>query len=167
MTPEFLTMIATSAAAIIAAFALINTYLSQRESLRRQRKQATIEAFNQLQNDVLDPLAGISKKEAELAAERHFESDADRDIYNAFRVQIARLEHFAVGINEETYDFDTFYKLGGVHVMFLYERVEPIIEESRQNSSAVVPYQAFEELYLRIKEEYTKQKEGLSDGKHD
>ena len=157
MTPEFWTMIATSAAAIIAAIALINTYRSQKKGLDRERKQATIEAFNQLQADVLDPLAGISKKEAELAAERHLESDGDREIYNAFRVQIARLEHFAVGINEGTYDFDIFYKLGGVHLMFLYERVEPIIEESRQNSAAVIPYQAFEELYLRIKEKYQNQ----------
>ena len=158
MSPEFLTMIATSAAAIIAAVALINTYLSQKESLRRQRKQATIEAFNSLQTEVLDTLADVTKKDTKLAAEKHWDSDEDRKNYNWYRVQVARLEHFAVGINEETYDFDTFYKLGGVHVMFLYKRMEPIITESRKNSHDIVPFQAFEELYLRIKEEYEKQK---------
>ena len=158
MTAEFWTMIATSAAAIIAAIALLNTYRSQKKALDRERKQATIEAFNLLQTEVLDNLANVTKKDTRTAAEQHLMSDEDRKVYNDFRVQIARLEHFAVGIREETYDFEIFYKLGGVHVMFLYERMEPIIEESRKNSHDIVPFQTFEWLYKQIKAEYNKQK---------
>ena len=104
--------------------------------------------------------ANVKKSEAQLAAERHLDFDDEREIYNAFRVQIARLEHFAVGISEETYDYETFCRLGGEHVMYLYEKVEPVITEARNCSEKVVPFTEFENLYLKLKEKYSKKTNG-------
>jgi len=160
MIIDIISMIVSAGATIIAAIALVNTYHSQRDALLRERKQATIEAFNTLQTEVLDPMVNINRSEAELAAERHLESDGDKEIYDSFRVQIARLDHFAVGICEETYDYETFCKLGGEHVMYLYEKVEPVIIESRACSKNVVPFQEFEKLYRRLKEKYSKKTNG-------
>ncbi len=154
MIVDYISMVASAGATIIAAIALFITCRAQKQSLLRERKQATIEAFNTLQEEVLDPMVNIKKSEAKLAAERHMESDGDKEIYDAFRVQIARLDHFAVGISEETYDFETFCKLGGEHVMYLYEKVEPVITEARNCSEKVVPFQSFEKLYLQLKERF-------------
>jgi len=160
MVIDIISMIVSAGATIIAAIALVNTYHSQRDALLRERKQATIEAFNTLQSEVLDPLSNVKKSEAQLAAERHLDFDDEREIYNAFRVQIARLEHFAVGISEGTYDYETFCKLGGEHVMYLYEKVESVITEARNCSEKVVPFTEFENLYLKLKEKYSKKPNG-------
>ncbi len=160
MIIDIISMIVSAGATIIAAIALVNTYQSQRDALIRERKQATIEAFNILQTEVLDPMVNIKKSEAKLAAERHLEADGDKEIYDAFRAQIARLDHFAVGICEETYDYETFCKLGGEHVMYLYEKVEPIITEARTCSETVVPVTEFANLYLRLKVRFGKKTNG-------
>ena len=160
MIVDYISMVASAGATIIAAIALFITCRAQKQSLLRERKQATIEAFNTLQSEVLDPLSNVKKSEAQLAAERHLDFDDEREIYNAFRVQIARLEHFAVGISEETYDYETFCRLGGEHVMYLYEKVEPVITEARNCSEKVVPFTEFENLYLKLKEKYSKKTNG-------
>ena len=47
-----------------------------------------------------------------------------------------------------------FCLLGGIHVKYLYEKVEPIIIEARNHTNdGSVPFAEFEKLYLRLKNE--------------
>lgn len=118
---------------------------------RREKKKLTIEAFFNIQNDVLDKLILCTKNDVKDTVENRDDKSYD-ELYKAYCVQIVGCEHFAVGINEKVFDFDTFNKLGGIHVMYLYEKLEPIIIETRNNSGKVKTYSEFEKLYRRLKE---------------
>ena len=151
---EIISSIAAALGTIAAAVSLVFAVRTQKKSVDRERRQATIEAYARLQEEVLDKLADIKPAEAKSAAENCFETEEERKIYHGYKVLIARLEHFAVGIAEDTYDFHTFCLLGGVHVKYLYEKVEPIIMEARNHTGdGSVPYAAFEKLYQRLKKE--------------
>ena len=151
---EIISSIAAALGTIAAAISLVFAVRTQKKSVDRERRQATIEAYARLQDEVLDKLADIKPAEVKRAAENCFETEAERQIYHGYKVLIARLEHFAVGIAEDTYDFHTFYTLGGIHVKYLYEKVEPIIIEARNHTNdGSVPYAEFEKLYQRLKKE--------------
>ena len=148
---NIITNIATVIGAVTAGVSLIVACVTQRRAVNRQRRQATIEAYARLQEDVLDKLADFKTKEAKQAAENCMETEEERQIYHGYKVLIARLEHFAVGIQENTYDFNTFYKLGGIHIKYLYEKVEPIIIEARSHTNdGNIPFAELEKLYHRI-----------------
>lgn len=143
--------IASAFGALIAGVSLVIACITQKYSVNRQRRQATIEAFAHLQGEVLDKLADFTAREVINTAKNRSETEEDRQAYYGYKVLIARLEHFAIGINEKTYDFDTFYKLGGIHVRYLYEKVEPIILLARDHATdGNVPFSEFEHLYHDI-----------------
>lgn len=135
-------------ATIIAAVELNSSRKSQEKKEDNNRKIATIEAFNIFQNDVLDKLAFCKSLDVidtvENKANREF-----KQLYDNYRIQIARCEHFAVGVNNNIFDFDTVDKLGEAH---LHKKVEPVIESARENQSdsATPYYSQFEELKNRI-----------------
>ena len=148
---EIISSIAAALGAIAAAVSLAFAVKTQIESVNRTRRQATIEAFARLQEEVLDKLASFTEKEILDAAKNCTATEGERILYYDYKVLIARLEHFAVGINEGTYDFDTFYNLGGVHVGFLYTKVKPIIVKARNRAeNGIVPFKELEKLFESI-----------------
>lgn len=65
----------------------------------RDRKQATLEAYNRLQEQVLDHLnVYMSKQIAEIAKNTRSEE------YKQISAYVARIEYFCVGINQKIYD---------------------------------------------------------------
>lgn len=136
----------------IAAKALANTEKYQQETKENERKYGTIRAFGKLQTEVLDKLVLCTKKEIENVVENIDEKEC-KEAYNGYRALIAKCEHFAVAVNNGIYDYEVFKKLGGQHIMFLYEKVEPVIIKARKNCHNDSHYQAFEELYNRLKNE--------------
>ena len=72
------------------------------------------------------------------------------EAYDACRALIARCEHFSVGVNSGVYDFETTYKLGGTHLIYLYQKFLPIIENVRNDSKSDLPYSEFEKLYQNL-----------------
>lgn len=156
---SFIVDFAAPIGTIIAAVSLMFGAITHLCSVLRARKQNTIEAFARLQEEVLDKLSSFSKTEASVASENWRETREERQIYHDYKVLLSRLEHFAVGINEGTYDFKTFWKLGGVHVCHLYERMEPIVLEARNNATdGSVPFAEFEHLYRKLKKKLDKKK---------
>lgn len=147
----FISAIATTGATIIAAVELNRSRKSQEKTEDNNRKTATIEAFNILQNDVLDKLVFCKNHDVTNAVENK-DNREFKQLYDNYRIQIARCEHFAVGVNNNIFDFDTVDKLGGVHLYYLYKKVEPVIESARENqSNSSTPYYSqFEELKNRI-----------------
>ena len=96
---------------------------------RRDRKQATLDAFNKLQTEAFDKLNQYKLAEI-LEISKHPQSKE----YNEVGVLIARIEHFCVGVNTHIYDRKTVFLLahGYLDSNKLLSRIEPIIDKKKQ-----------------------------------
>lgn len=92
---------------------------------RRDRKQATLEAFNRLQTEVFDYLNMYTPSDIRKICESTRSAD-----YKTISAHLARIEHFCVGLNQGIYDKDTFYALahGYFDGPMLQSRIQPIID---------------------------------------
>ena len=133
---------------IAAVFSLI-TY---RKSIVHDRQQATLEAYNQLQEQALDHLNYyVPTQVTEIA------KDPRSDEYKKISAYIARIEHFCVGVNQKIYDQKTVYELahgyldGGIK-----KRIEPIIE--RKNRFGHDYYANIHKVYAWMEQETEKRK---------
>ena len=95
---------------------------------RRDRKQATLDAYNQLQEQALDHLNYYRPTEIiEIAKNPRSEE------YKKISTYIARIEHFCVGVNQKIYDSDTVYALARDYLDgAIKTRIEPIIDRKNQ-----------------------------------
>ena len=137
-------------ATVFAAFALFQTKKYNKESLERQRKEATIHAYQTLQEQVLDKLVIINKKEIHNVIDYKDESKEFLDIYNEYRTLIARCEHFAVGVNNDIYDFSILVELSGIHLVMLYKKLKPIIQCARSATYGKDAFKIFEFLVKEL-----------------
>ena len=126
---------------LIAAGFAVFTYWS---NVIHDRKKSTLEAYNTLQEQALDKLYVYMPKELkEIVRNRRTEE------YKIVSSYVARVEHFAVGVNQKIYDLDTVYELshgfldGGIR-----SRIEIIIERKGEDFQ--------EEFYQNIKVLYKK-----------
>lgn len=122
--------VAAVVAAIIAVVTLNKSRQEQKEGLDRQKKQATLEAYNKLQEQVLDKLNQY--KPAEIKAISGNSKSAE---YTELSTYLARIEHFCVGLTNDIFDYETFYSLA--HGYFdeggtLYNRMLPLLESKRR-----------------------------------
>lgn len=110
---------------IAAVFSLI-TY---RKSIIHDRQQATLDAYNQLQEQALDYLNYyVPTQVAEIA------KDPRSDEYKQISAYIARIEHFCVGVNQKIYDRKTVYELAhGYLDSSIKKRIEPVIEKKNKH----------------------------------
>ena len=127
-TSDIIALIALIVSIFSGAISLFNYYKSQ----IRQRRIDTIEAYRTLQTDVLDKFVSYPKKEV-LKLVENLDQEKVRKAYDDCRAMIAKCEHFAVGVNNRIYDFDTVDKLGGVHLIYLFDKLFPVIENTRSN----------------------------------
>lgn len=72
----------------------------------RDRKQATLDAYNRLQEEVLDHLSHYRPSEI-----REIAGDPRSESYKILSGYIARIEHFCVGVTQKIYDPKTVYEL--------------------------------------------------------
>lgn len=95
---------------------------------RRDRKQATLDAYNQLQEQALDHLNYYRPTEIiEIAKNPRSEE------YKKISTYIARIEHFCVGVNQKIYDSETVYALARDYLDgAIKTRIEPIIDRKNQ-----------------------------------
>lgn len=101
-------------------------------TMRRDRKQATLDAYNCLQEQVFDLLNQYTPSEIREIAKNNRSSE-----YKTVSSLAARIEHFCVGVNQKIYDFNTMYELahGYFDAAFLKARIEPLLEKKHQNTS--------------------------------
>ena len=137
-------------ASVCAAVALFQTKKYNKESLKRQRKEATIHAYQTLQEQVLDKFVIISKNEIRNVISYKDESKEFLEIYNEYRALVARCEHFAVGVNNDIYNFEVLVELSGVHLVMLYKKLEPIIMCARNTKDGKDAFKNFEILVERL-----------------
>lgn len=143
---DIITIISSVSAAIFAW----GTY---RKGLKHDRKQDTLDAYNQLQEQALDKLYLIDIAEMKEIAKN---SRAER--YKVISTYIARIEHFCVGVNADIYDRETVYNLAhGFLDGTIMKRIEPII--NRKNFDGKEYYDDTKKVIAWMNEE-TKKKEG-------
>lgn len=120
-TTLILAIISTVIAIVSAAFSVF-TYFG---AVRRDRKQATLDAFNRLQEQAFDPLNLYMPKEIVEYAKHPTDKQ-----YKIISGYIARIEHFCVGVVDKTYDRRTVYELahGYLDGNALWSRISPILE---------------------------------------
>ena len=114
--------IVSMAAAFASAIIAIATWLC---TIRRDRKQATLEVYNRLQSEVFDAINTYTPAEiTDICGDR---KSAE---YKTLSGYLARIEHFCVGLNEKIYDLDVFYAMahGYFDGYMLRNRIKPLIE---------------------------------------
>ena len=94
----------------------------------RDRKQATLDAYNQLQEQALDHLNYYRPADiVEIA------KNPRSEVYKKISTYIARIEHFCVGVNQKIYDSETVYALARDYLDgAIKARIEPIIDRKNQ-----------------------------------
>ena len=99
----------------------------------RDRKQATLEAFNRLQAEVFDNLNQYRPSDIPNICK-----DKKSEEYKKLSGYVARIEHFCVGLNKKIYDKNTFYELA--HGYFdgdqIKKRICPIIEVKNSSNNS-------------------------------
>ena len=125
-------------------------------TVRRDRKQATLDAYNQLQDQAFDKLNLYSP-----AAIRKIAEEPKSEEYKIISGYIARIEHFCVGVNQNIYDRKRVYALahGYLDGNMLQSRIEPIIEKKHINATE----DYYENIHTII--QWMKQEESKSKGK--
>ena len=139
----------TIAFSVIAAVFSLITY---RKSIVHDRQQATLDAYNQLQEQALDHLNYYMPE-----AIKEITKNPRSEDFKKISAYIARIEHFCVGVNQKIYDRKTVYELA--HGYFdggLKTRIEPIIE--RKNRFGHDYYANIHEVYNWMGKETEKRK---------
>ena len=133
-------------AIVISVVSFLWTWYVHKKGLERERRQATLDAFNVLQCQVLDPLSGYTKGTiAEIA------KNPRSPEYKELSKLLARCEHFAVGVNQEIYDLETVRRLAGEYLIVIYGNLEPLIQKKREILKNEARYKEFEQLVNSLK----------------
>ena len=132
--------------AVLSIVFSIVTYIT---TVRHEKRKATIDAFNLLQNEVLDKFVCIGKENAKLIVE-NLKDKKCKEAYDDQRALIARLEHFAVGVNQKIYNVDVVDELAGIHLIGLYVKIKPIIDEANKREQKTIHYRNFVELVKNL-----------------
>lgn len=115
----------------LSVASVVFSVITYRKTVVHDRKQATIDAFNRLQEQVFDKLNMYEPSKI-----REISEDSRSAEYKTISSYIARIEHFCVGVRQKIYDRNTVYKLA--HGYFdggqIRSRIEPIIEKKNKNS---------------------------------
>lgn len=150
-----LSIIAIVISVISGVFALYTFFWTA----ARDRQRATLDAYNQLQEQALDHLNLYRPSNIkEIVKDRRSED------YKKLSAYVARIEHFCVGVNQKIYDQKTVYELahgyfdGGLKV-----RIEPIIE--RKNQFDHDYYANIHKVYAWMEKETEKRKKKASGGR--
>ena len=142
---------------IISIVISISTFIW---TVRRDRKQATLDAYNILQSEVFDQLNLYRPSDIrEIAAKPTSEE------YKKVSGLIARIEHFCVGVNTKIYDRDTVYLLahGYLDSEVIMSRIKPILEMKHRKAEENY-YENIDEvlLWMKKRSEQTKSRQGVT-----
>ena len=117
-------------AVIISAISIIWSAGTHVQMLKRERKQATLEAYNRLEAEALEPLDKFEPKQI-----REISKNTRSEEYKTVSALIARVEHFCVGVNEKIYDADVLYQLAhGFLDGRIMSRIQPMIDSKQKNA---------------------------------
>ena len=133
---------------IFSAIAIIISVISGGFSLytfiwtaKKDRKQATLDAYNQLQQQVFDELNLYRPSEIAEIAKNPRSPD-----FKVIGSYVARIEHFCVGVNQKIYDSKIVYELAhGYFDGSVKARISPVIE--KKNCKGTDYYENIHKVY--------------------
>ena len=116
---------------LISIVSLCFSLFTWYRALIHDRKKDTLDAFNVLQQQALDPLQSYTR-----AQTREIAGDARSEEYRIVSTYLARIEHFCVGVEQKVYDQRTVWELSeGFLNRGVYEKLKPIIEHKNQQKN--------------------------------
>lgn len=134
------------AALIISILALVLSLIQFMRDASRQKKEATLNAYNILQDDAFSYLIGLSRKELNPPPEYHSQE------YDKISNCLAKIETFSTGINTGIYSIWVLNRLGGAFFIHQFDRLTAIIEEKRaEDRSKGKHYDEFEKTVKKLK----------------
>lgn len=139
-------------AAIVSVATFLFTIMVTYRGEQREKKQATLNALNVLQEQVFDNLntytfgeiKEVAIKWSDAIAEKnryvndkkgsakdfwdtHHEYDSVVDEYRKISGYLARIEHFALGVNTGIYDAKVTERAATTYFVMLYKKIMPIL----------------------------------------
>jgi hypothetical protein len=95
---------------------------------RRNQKQATLDAYNILQEQALDVLNEYTETKISGIIESN-----NREEYRKLSKMLARIEHFSVGVNSGIYDKTTVFELAhGYFDIAIWYKLQPLLAEKHK-----------------------------------
>ena len=145
-TIDVFSLLFSLGAAIFSVF----TYWS---NIVLDRKKTTLEAYNILQEQALDKLQVYMPAQLKSVVKNRRSEE-----YKLLSSYVARIEHFAVGVNQKIYDLKTVYELShGFLDGSIRTRVEIIISRKEEDTDEKF-YQNLKQLYIKMDEETQRRK---------
>lgn len=114
---------------VISILAMIISLWHHFTDDRRSRKKDTLDAYNDLQENVFDELNQIRAKHPELSPDRN------TDYRKSVMSSLARIERFSVGVNSGIYDIKVLKRCGGNYFIRMYMFLEVIIDDKRSEKN--------------------------------
>jgi len=117
----------------------------------QRKKQATIEFYNRIRSEFIEPLNEIDKKFP--GKEIISVCDAEKkDMLNTIKDYLSHMERFSVGINANIYDISVFDRMvGSTLTINWFKRFEEIIHFLRDEHSNQNLYKDLDELVNKLK----------------
>ncbi len=128
------------AALIISILALVLSLIQFIRDTSREKKEATLIAYNEIQDDVFSILTKYPYPMPEI--EYHSKE------WLELTICLAKLERFSVGINTRIYSIDTLNRLGGAYYIRQFEKLKPIIDRKRNDN--LVPEKHYDEFEITV-----------------
>lgn len=130
---------------LVALLSLVCSLVTYKQNVLHDKKQATLDAFNILQEQVLDKLNLYTNSRIKEISE-----DARSKEYKEVTTLMARVEHFSVGVNSNIYDVEIVKRLAGKHFCMLYDKLLPMIDKKRKINKTDKHYDEFEKLVSEL-----------------
>ena len=132
-------------ALIISILALILSIFQFIRDASWQKKEATLNAYNRLQDDAFSHLNKYSSEFLNSTPE--YRSDEYNDITDC----LVKIELFSTGINSGIYSIWVLNRLGGAYYIHQFKRLNKIIEKKREeNRSQGRHYDEFEKTVKKL-----------------
>lgn len=136
-------------ALLLSGLSMVGSAFVYYTGRQRERRTATLNAFNVLQEQVLDHLNLYTRKRVEEIA-----ASPKSEEYKLLSGYLARLEHFAVGINTEIYDVQVVKRLAGRYLCGLQDKIDPLIQKKRQLNRTAKHYDELEAMLNQMRSFY-------------
>lgn len=135
-------------AIIISIAALFFSILQFSCERARNRKEATIHAFDALEdNDLIIHLFALTKQNVDdLVNRRKTHDKRIEDVWNELKKALPLIEHFAVGVNSKIYDIETLNRMAGNKIIATYYACEELIKYKRTGDGNENNYSEFEKM---------------------
>ena len=171
---NYMELLISIIAIIVSFISILFSVVIYYKGVHREQKQATLDAFNVLQEQVFDKLNQYTfaeireicnnwqraieeknnkkKDEQELLTEEENQKrEKYFDEYRKLSGYLARLEHFALGVNAGIYDARIAERAATTYLVMLYRgKLKPLIEVKHSGKGNTEYYAEFRKLVERI-----------------